>query len=185
MSPLSIWLKRFIAGCLTCEVAHGGEARARACSKIRSLPTDGREAVVIMQSGHDFSALAHRKSKERGVAHGKQRGSRTGKMTSDEDHSPAFLRRFFALAVPFFTSEERWMARLLIGVLALTMLQIGIAIRLNSVEPGFLQRARKPRLERLHLPDGLFALLCAAARWASRSTRSMSSSCCSCAGAAG
>ena len=47
----------------------------------------------------------------------------------DEDHSPGFLRRFLALAVPFFNSEERWTARLLaLGVLGLTLLQIGIAI---------------------------------------------------------
>ncbi len=44
----------------------------------------------------------------------------------------AFLRRFFRLAAPFFTSEEKWMAwTLLIGVLALTSVQIAIAIRLN------------------------------------------------------
>jgi putative ATP-binding cassette transporter len=44
----------------------------------------------------------------------------------------AFLVRFFRLAAPFFTSEERWMAwTLLLGVLALTSLQIAIAIRLN------------------------------------------------------
>ena len=74
--------------------------------------------------------------------------------TSDEDHSPAFLRRFFAMAIPFFNSEERWTARLLgLGVLGLTMLQIGIAIRLMSLVrsqqicPVWPRQKREPYLE--------------------------------------
>jgi vitamin B12/bleomycin/antimicrobial peptide transport system ATP-binding/permease protein len=51
---------------------------------------------------------------------------------TDGAGSPGFLRRFLAVAAPFFTSEERWMAWLLtVSVIALTLLQIGIAVRLN------------------------------------------------------
>ena len=46
--------------------------------------------------------------------------------------SAAFLRRFVALAAPYFTSEERWAAWLLTaGVIGLTLLQIAFAVRLN------------------------------------------------------
>ena len=46
--------------------------------------------------------------------------------------SQGFLRRFVALAAPYFTSEERWAAWLMTGgLIALTLLQIGIAVRLN------------------------------------------------------
>lgn len=47
--------------------------------------------------------------------------------------SAGLLRRFLRLAGPFFTqSSERWQARLLVGgVLALTLFQIGIQIRIN------------------------------------------------------
>ena len=68
--------------------------------------------------------------------------------TSDEDHSPAFLRRFFAMAIPFFNSEERWTARLLgIGVIGLTMLQIGIAIRLNIWNRDFFNALERRSTE--------------------------------------
>lgn len=47
--------------------------------------------------------------------------------------SAGLLRRFLRLTGPFFTqSSERWQARLLVvGVLALTLFQIGIQIRIN------------------------------------------------------
>ena len=42
------------------------------------------------------------------------------------------LRRFIRLAIPYFWSDEKWTARLLAaGVVALTLLQIAIQIRLN------------------------------------------------------
>jgi putative ATP-binding cassette transporter len=44
----------------------------------------------------------------------------------------SLVRRFLRLAMPYFSSEEKWMARLLAGgVIALTLLQIGIQIRFN------------------------------------------------------
>src|ERR1700679_1874409 len=47
--------------------------------------------------------------------------------------STGFFRRFWRLAGPFFSDpKERWKARLLTGtVLALTLLQIGIQVRIN------------------------------------------------------
>ena len=49
-----------------------------------------------------------------------------------ETHSQRFLFRFLRLAAPFFISKERWTAWLLTGgLIALTLLQIGIAVRLN------------------------------------------------------
>jgi vitamin B12/bleomycin/antimicrobial peptide transport system ATP-binding/permease protein len=84
--------------------------------------------------------------------------------TSDEDHSPAFLRRFFAMAVPFFNSEERWTARLLgLGVLSLTMIQIGIAIRLNIWNRDFFNALEWRDWKAFLSQMWLFALLCAAA----------------------
>ena len=84
--------------------------------------------------------------------------------TSDEDHSPAFLRRFFAMAIPFFNSEERWTARLLgLGVLGLTMLQIGIAIRLNIWNRDFFNALEARDWKAFLSQMWLFALLCAAA----------------------
>jgi putative ATP-binding cassette transporter len=84
--------------------------------------------------------------------------------TSDEDHSPAFLQRFFAMAVPFFNSEERWTARLLgLGVLSLTMIQIGIAIRLNIWNRDFFNALEWRDWNAFLSQMWLFALLCAAA----------------------
>jgi vitamin B12/bleomycin/antimicrobial peptide transport system ATP-binding/permease protein len=81
----------------------------------------------------------------------------------DEDHSPGFLRRFLALAVPFFNSEERWTARLLaLGVLGLTLLQIGIAIRLNIWNRDFFNALESRDWKAFLSQMGLFALLCAA-----------------------
>src|SRR5439155_22977309 len=70
-----------------------------------------------------------------------RRQTRTAQLPPAADGAPApgdtpgsgnFLLRFLRLAGPFFTSEERWMAwGLLSGVLALTLLQIAIAVRLN------------------------------------------------------
>jgi len=83
---------------------------------------------------------------------------------SDEDHSPAFLRCFFALPVPFFNSEERLKARLLgLGVLGLTMIQIGIAIRLNIWNRDFLNALEWRNWKALLSQMRLFALLCTAA----------------------
>jgi vitamin B12/bleomycin/antimicrobial peptide transport system ATP-binding/permease protein len=48
------------------------------------------------------------------------------------------LRRFLRLALPYFSSEERWVARLLaFGVVALTLLQLAIQIRLNLWNKDF------------------------------------------------
>src|SRR4051812_46671532 len=57
----------------------------------------------------------------------------------DGDGSTAgFLRRFIGLAIPFFSSEERWAAWLLTGgVIGLTLLQVAIAIRMNLWNKDF------------------------------------------------
>ena len=72
----------------------------------------------------------------------------------------AFLVRFFRLAAPFFTSEEKWMAwTLLIGVLALTSVQIGIAIRLNIWNRDFFNALENRDWNAFAYQMGLFALL--------------------------
>src|ERR1700674_4789034 len=72
----------------------------------------------------------------------------------------AFLVRFFRLAAPFFTSEEKWMAwTLLIGVLALTSVQIGIAIRLNVWNRDFFNALENHDWNAFLYQMGLFALL--------------------------
>src|ERR1700734_145937 len=79
---------------------------------------------------------------------------------SEFEPSGGFLRRFIGLAAPFFNSEERWMARLLaFGLIALTVFQIGIAIRMNAWNRDFFN-ALEARDWRAFLGQmGLFALL--------------------------
>jgi len=49
-----------------------------------------------------------------------------------------FLRRFLRLAGPFFTSDEKWMARgLVVGVIGLSLLQIAVQIRINLWNKDF------------------------------------------------
>ncbi len=77
--------------------------------------------------------------------------------------SPSFLRQFLRLAGPFFTSEEKWMAwTLLIGVLALTLLQIGIAVRLNLWNRDFFNALESRDWNDFITQMGIFALLAAA-----------------------
>ena len=78
--------------------------------------------------------------------------------------SPGFLRQFLRLAGPFFTSEEKWMAwTLLIGVLALTLLQIGIAVRLNLWNRDFFNALESRDWNGFIIQMGIFALLVSAA----------------------
>jgi putative ATP-binding cassette transporter len=68
------------------------------------------------------------------------------------------------MAIPFFNSEERWMARLLgLGVIGLTLLQIGIAIRLNIWNRDFFNALEARDWKAFLSQMWLFALLCAAA----------------------
>jgi vitamin B12/bleomycin/antimicrobial peptide transport system ATP-binding/permease protein len=49
-----------------------------------------------------------------------------------------FLRHFMRLAGPFFSSDEKWMARgLAVGVIGLSLLQIAVQIRLNLWNKSF------------------------------------------------
>ncbi len=77
--------------------------------------------------------------------------------------SPGFLRQFLRLAGPYFTSEEKWMAwTLLIGVLALTLLQIGIAVRLNLWNRDFFNALESRDWNGFIIQMGIFALLASA-----------------------
>src|SRR5437667_3731173 len=77
--------------------------------------------------------------------------------------SQGFLRRFVALAAPYFTSEERWAAWLRTGgVVALTLLQIGIAVRLNVWNRDFFNALEARDWDAFLMQMGLFALLCSA-----------------------
>jgi len=77
--------------------------------------------------------------------------------------SAAFLRRFVALAAPYFTSEERWTAWLLTaGVIGLTLLQIAFAVRLNIWNRDFFNALEGRDWDAFLYQMGLFTLLCAA-----------------------
>lgn len=83
--------------------------------------------------------------------------------TAAPDGSSAFLRRFAALAAPYFTSEERWYAWLMTGgVIVLTLLQIAFAIRLNIWNRDFFNALEARDWHAFLYQMGLFALLCAA-----------------------
>jgi putative ATP-binding cassette transporter len=74
--------------------------------------------------------------------------------------SPGFLRQFLRLAGPFFTSEEKWMAwTLLIGVFALTLLQIGIAVRLNLWNRDFFNALESRDWKDFITQMGIFSVL--------------------------
>ena len=80
-----------------------------------------------------------------------------------ETGSHGFLRRFITLAAPYFTSEERWSAWLMTGgVVALTLLQIGIAVRLNVWNRDFFNALEGRDWNAFMMQMGLFALLCTA-----------------------
>jgi putative ATP-binding cassette transporter len=77
--------------------------------------------------------------------------------------SERFLLRFFRLAAPFFTSAERWTAWLISGgLIALTLLQIGIAIRLNIWNRDFFNSLESRDWNAFVAQMGMFALLCTA-----------------------
>jgi vitamin B12/bleomycin/antimicrobial peptide transport system ATP-binding/permease protein len=79
------------------------------------------------------------------------------------DDQPPILGRFARLALPYFSAEEKWIARaLLVGVVVLTLLQLGIQVRINWWNKEFFDA-----LEQRNWPDflgamGLFAVLAAA-----------------------
>src|SRR5213592_4496056 len=82
---------------------------------------------------------------------------------NDAAAPPGFVRRFLALAAPFFTSDERWIARFLtVGVIALTLLQIAIAVRLNVWNRDFFNALENRDWNAFLMQMGLFALLCTA-----------------------
>jgi putative ATP-binding cassette transporter len=68
------------------------------------------------------------------------------------------------LAGPYFNSEERWVARsLLAGVIVLTLLQIGIQVRLNVWNRDFFNALEKRDWGVFLGQMGMFAVLLAAA----------------------
>src|SRR5437773_629779 len=74
-----------------------------------------------------------------------------------------FLPRFLRLAAPFFTSEERWTAWLITGgLIVLTLLQIGIAVRLNIWNRDFFNSLESRDWNAFLYQMGLFALLASA-----------------------
>lgn len=92
-------------------------------------------------------------------------GAETLSQTGDESlsHPSGFLRRFVALAAPYFTSEERWTAWLMTGaVVALTLLQIGFAVRLNVWNRDFFNALEGRDWQAFLYQMGVFALLCTA-----------------------
>jgi vitamin B12/bleomycin/antimicrobial peptide transport system ATP-binding/permease protein len=81
----------------------------------------------------------------------------------DETDRAGLLRRFLRLAGPFFWSEERWMARLLAGgVLALSLLQIAVQIRLNLWNKQFFDALEGRNWQAFMVAMGTFAILASA-----------------------
>src|SRR5438874_7381174 len=79
---------------------------------------------------------------------------------NDAATSPGFFRRFLALAAPFFTSDERWIAWFLsVGVIALTLSQIAIAVRLNIWNRDFFNALENRDWHVFLNQMGVFALL--------------------------
>jgi putative ATP-binding cassette transporter len=77
--------------------------------------------------------------------------------------SGGLLRRFFRLAGPYFSSEEKWVARMLLaGVLGLTLLQLAIQIRLNLWNKDFFNALEARDWGAFIGVMGLFAFLAAA-----------------------
>jgi putative ATP-binding cassette transporter len=73
------------------------------------------------------------------------------------------LHRFMRLALPYFSSEEKWAARLLVaGVLGLTLLQTAIQIRLNIWNRDFFNALEARDWQAFVGTMGIFALLAAA-----------------------
>jgi putative ATP-binding cassette transporter len=97
------------------------------------------------------------------ASQGRQRADRKPTDSNHPESSPGFLRRFFRLAAPYFTSEEKWQAwTMLIGVLALTSLQIAIAVRLNLWNRDFFNALEAHDWNAFMYQMGLFGLLAAA-----------------------
>ncbi len=75
-----------------------------------------------------------------------------------------FFRRFLHLAGPYFKSDERWMARaLLIGTIALTLIQVGIQVRINVWNRDFFNALEQRDWHVFIGQMGMFALLVSAA----------------------
>ena len=73
------------------------------------------------------------------------------------------LRRFIRLACPYFSSDEKWIARgLVVGVIALTLLQLAIQIRLNLWNRDFFNALDARDWHEFLGIMGMFAFLAAA-----------------------
>lgn len=73
------------------------------------------------------------------------------------------LRRFLRLAMPYFASDEKWMARLLgAGIIVLTLMQLAVQIRLNLWNKDFFNALDARDWNAFLGIMGLFAFLAAA-----------------------
>jgi vitamin B12/bleomycin/antimicrobial peptide transport system ATP-binding/permease protein len=74
------------------------------------------------------------------------------------------LRRVARLAMPYFWSDEKWMARMLVaGIVALTLMQLAVQIRLNIWNKDFYNALEARDWNAFLGIMGLFAFLAAAA----------------------
>ena len=81
----------------------------------------------------------------------------------DVIESAGLVRRFLRLAVPYFSSDEKWVARALaVGVVALTLLQLGIQIRFNLWNRDFFNALEVRDWKAFLSVLGMFVLLAGA-----------------------
>jgi vitamin B12/bleomycin/antimicrobial peptide transport system ATP-binding/permease protein len=82
---------------------------------------------------------------------------------SPEPDRAGTLRRFVRLAFPFFSSEEKWLARILaLGVIALTVLQLGILVKINLWNKDFFDALEARDWNAFIGAMGVFVLLASA-----------------------
>jgi vitamin B12/bleomycin/antimicrobial peptide transport system ATP-binding/permease protein len=87
-----------------------------------------------------------------------------GPEDSNAAEAGGLVRRIARLGMPYFWSEEKWMARMLVaGIVALTLMQLAVQIRINMWNKDFYNALEARDWNAFLGVMGLFALLAAAA----------------------
>ncbi len=84
-------------------------------------------------------------------------------LESAKDDQAGLFRRFMRLAFPYFSSDEKWVARgLAVGVIALTVLQLGILVKINLWNKDFFDALEQRDWNAFIGAMGVFVLLAGA-----------------------